>query len=157
MKRLVRFAALSIATVFGIGYAPAAPGTWGTIAAIPIYLLLSTLGVTLYFAVLAAIALTGVWAARAAGGVFGEADHRRIVIDEVTGFLLTMSLWAPSPAAVGAGFVLFRFFDIAKPFPVGLIDRRLKNALGVMLDDLVAGAYALAGVAALRHLFPAYF
>ncbi|MBI5527373.1 MAG: phosphatidylglycerophosphatase A [Deltaproteobacteria bacterium] len=157
MRAVTRLAALSIATVFGVGYAPAAPGTWGTIAAIPIYLLLSTLETPLYFAVLGAIALAGVWAAKAAGEAFGEIDHRRIVIDEVTGYLLAMSLWTPSPAAVGTGFVLFRFFDIAKPFPAGLIDRRLKNALGVMLDDLVAGAYALAGVASLRYLFPAYF
>jgi phosphatidylglycerophosphatase A len=133
------------------GFAPVAPGTAGTLGAIPLYLALSRLGSDAYVAVLFAFCALAAVAADRAGRWWGVADASPIVIDEVAGYLLTMALVPFSWRAVLAGFVLFRVFDVLKPWPASALDR-VKNGLGVVLDDLAAGVWAWAALRALRAL-----
>jgi phosphatidylglycerophosphatase A len=144
--KVLEKAAVAIATGLGTGYSPYAPGTCGTLAAIPLYLALSQASPWIYMIFAAALAAAGTWAAGVAGKKWGAVDDQRIVIDEVAGFLVTMAFTKPSLVAVLVGFVLFRLFDISKPFPVSWADGKVKNAFGVMLDDLLAGLYGLAAM-----------
>lgn len=129
---------------FGSGLAPKAPGTFGTLAAVPIYLLLSHLNLGLYtLAILVATAL-GIWVCDLASRELGVHDHGGIVWDEFVGYWIT--LWA-LPAEwvwIIAGFIVFRIFDIAKPWPVGYLDKKVDGGLGIMVDDIVAGIMACA-------------
>jgi phosphatidylglycerophosphatase A len=133
-----------LAFAAGAGLLPGAPGTWGTLAAIPLYLLLAPLPLPIYALVLMGLALLGVWACSRAGRGLGIHDHPAIVWDEVVGYLLTMTAAPPGWPWVLAGFLLFRALDIWKPWPIRWLDRRVGGGLGVMLDDLAAGALALA-------------
>ena len=139
-----------LAQGFGAGRLPYAPGTFGTLAAVPIYLLLMGLAPWLYAAVVLLLFAFGVWAANVTGRDLGAHDHQSIVLDEVVGFLITMFLAPPGWMWVAAGFVLFRLFDTWKPYPIRLIDRQLKNGFGCMLDDVLAGVYALLVLQAAR-------
>jgi len=133
---------LILATGFGVGYAPFAPGTLGTLIAIPVYLLLSAISSPVYELTLISFFFLSVWVSEYAEKHFGKTDDQRIVIDEVVGFLVTM-LWIPKTASfILIGFILFRFFDILKPFPIRHLERRLKGGWGVVLDDVMAGVYA---------------
>lgn len=129
---------------FGAGALPRAPGTWGTLAAIPFYFVaLQHLSLPVYVLVVALLAVAGVWWCGRAARLLSVADHPAIVWDEMIGFWLTM---AAAPAAAGiswaaAGFVLFRLFDIWKPWPIRLLER-LPGGLGIMADDVMAGVYA---------------
>lgn len=138
--------ALTWATFFGAGYFPFAPGTAGTAAAIPLWWALSYAPLWAYFTVAAAITLTGIAAAQRAGRYYGVADSGHIVIDEVAGYLVTMSFLPRSLFAALAGFVLFRVCDVLKPWPANFFDRdpRWKNGAGVVLDDIAAGVWACA-------------
>ncbi len=127
----------------GAGLAPKAPGTFGTLAAVPLYLLLAPLPLPAYLAVVAVLALLGIGVCGRTARDLGVHDHPGIVWDEVVGYLLTMSAAPPGWGWVLAGFVLFRLFDILKPWPIGWLDRRIGGGLGIMLDDLLAGALAL--------------
>jgi phosphatidylglycerophosphatase A len=149
---------LVLATWFGCGLSPKAPGTVGTLGAIPFYLLVSAgQPVWLQLVTAAGIVAIGTWAAGIAGEHWREIDCQKIVIDEVAGYLLTMAFVAPTINNVIAGFLLFRLFDISKIFPVGYADRNVKNAFGVMLDDLLAGCYSAAALYLLdRFLLRAY-
>ena len=154
---LARTTAIALATALGVGFSPIAPGTCGTIVAIPLYVALSNLPLWLYLVTLAGVIAAGTWAARITGDAYGEVDHQRIVIDEVAGYLVTMALVRPTAYSLGAGFVAFRLFDILKPWPVGWADRTVKNAFGVMLDDLFAGVYGLTCMVVLGLVFPQWF
>ncbi len=136
--------AMLVAFMFGAGLAPRAPGTFGTLAAIPVYLALSGMTSTGYLVITALVSLLGVVAADKAARQLGVHDHPGIVIDEVAGYLVTMAFVPFSWSAVAAGFVLFRVFDILKPWPIRWLDRRVEGGVGIVLDDLVAGV--LAGV-----------
>lgn len=138
MKSLI----LILATWCGSGLAPFAPGTFGTLAAIPLYLLVSRLDLPLYIAFLLAFSVLACWVAGRAEELFGKHDAGQIVIDEVAGYLLTMLAVTPTMPHVIAGFFLFRLFDIVKPPPARQIDRQMKSGIGVVLDDLAAGVYA---------------
>jgi phosphatidylglycerophosphatase A len=132
-----------VATVFGIGHAPVAPGTFGTLAAVPIAWLTADWPVHSYLALTIAVTLLGVAASHALDVRLGEHDSQRIVVDEVAGYLWTCVLlprhdWRWLLAA----FVLFRALDIGKPPPIGWIDRRVGGGWGVMLDDVAAGVLA---------------
>jgi len=131
-----------LATWFGAGLSPVAPGTVGTAAAIPLYLLLARLPLGWYLAFLLIFSVGACWVADRAETIYERHDPGLIVIDEVAGFLLTMAGSACGWREILAGFLLFRFFDVIKPFPARNIDRQLKNGCGVVLDDLVAGLYA---------------
>lgn len=133
------------------GYAPVAPGTFGTLGAIPLYLALSRLGPEGYVAVTLAFAALAMLAAERAGRYWGMADASPIVIDEVAGYLLTMAFVPFSWPAALAGFVLFRIFDVVKPWPASALDR-IKNGFGVVMDDLAAAVWAWAALLALRLL-----
>lgn len=131
-----------IAFGFGSGLSPVAPGTAGTLAAIPAYLLMSPLHWPHYLGLVLAFTLLGIWACERTSRDLGAKDPSAIVWDEWVGFFVTM-LAAPSGWLwILAGFVLFRLFDIWKPWPVRLADRRVGGGLGIMLDDLIAGAMA---------------
>ncbi|MED5262473.1 MAG: phosphatidylglycerophosphatase A, partial [Myxococcota bacterium] len=150
-----------IATVLGVGQLPVAPGTFGSLVGLALFLGFSHLGVALYAISVLALTALGVWASGIAEHHFGRKDDGRIVIDEVVG-----QLWLLAPLVVLApldflglrssdsgiagfsswclllvtGFVLFRVLDIAKPGPVGWAERRFEGGMGVMADDVVAGA-----------------
>jgi phosphatidylglycerophosphatase A len=127
---------------FGSGAAPVAPGTFGTLAAVPLYLLLAQLPLAWYLGVLIGAFALGIWLCGRTAADLGVHDHGGIVWDEFVGLWITMVAAPPGWLWLVAGFVLFRLFDIGKPFPIGWLDRRVKGGLGVMLDDAVAGAFA---------------
>lgn len=129
---------------FGSGLLPKAPGTWGTLAAIPLYLLLAPLPLTAYLGLTLLAFTVGVWACGRTGAELGVHDHSAIVWDEVVGLLVTMTAVPSGWPWLLAGFVLFRLFDIWKPWPIGQVDRKVAGGLGVMLDDVLAGLMALA-------------
>jgi phosphatidylglycerophosphatase A len=133
---------LFLATGFGVGYSPVAPGTLGTLVAIPVYYFLSEIPSPLYEITLIGFFFLSVWISENAEIFFGKKDDQRIVIDEIIGFLITM-LWIPKTTRfIIIGFILFRFFDILKPIPIRRIERKFKGGFGVVLDDVVAGVYA---------------
>lgn len=142
-----------LAQGFGAGRIPYAPGTFGTLVAVPIYLLLMGLAPWLYGAVVLLLFAVGVWAVSVTGHDLGAHDHQSIVLDEVVGFLITMFLAPPGWVWIVTGFVLFRLFDTWKPYPICLIDRRLNNGLGCMLDDVLAGVYALVVLQGAAYLY----
>jgi phosphatidylglycerophosphatase A len=151
--------ALLIATGAGSGYAPVAPGTFGSALGVLLYLPFSYLGLPLYGVTLVGLLFLGIWAAGEAERVFRREDDGRIVIDEVVGQLLGLlpllalapRLHPRSPLWLLAGFLIFRLFDIWKPGPVRWAERRFAGGTAVMLDDVAAGILAAValGVAAL--------
>ena len=128
----------------GSGAAPKAPGTFGTIAAIPLYLLLQPVAPVYYLLVVLVMSIFGVWLCHRAAEDMGLHDHPGIVWDEWVGFLITMWLAPNGWIWLLAGFVLFRFFDIIKPWPIHLLDRHIPGGWGIMVDDILAGIYAFA-------------
>ena len=139
-QKMRRFIFL-LATGFGVGYSPIAPGTLGTLLAIPIYYFLSEMSFPLYELTLLTFFFLSCWISERAENYFGKKDDPRIVIDEMMGFFITM-LWVPQTALfVIIGFILFRFFDIVKPPPIRLVERA-RGGYGVVLDDVMAGVYA---------------
>jgi phosphatidylglycerophosphatase A len=138
MRRLV----IAFATWGGTGFSPVASGTVGTLAAIPFYLLLARLSLPLYLLVLGPFFFCACWVSGRAEEIFAEKDSGKIVIDEVVGYLVTMTAVPLAWQWVVAGFFLFRFFDIVKVPPASYFDRQVKNGYGVVLDDVVAGIYA---------------
>ncbi|HEY1267062.1 MAG TPA: phosphatidylglycerophosphatase A [Candidatus Binatia bacterium] len=134
-----------MATGAGAGYIPGAPGTAGTLVAIPLSLLLNRLAsdsLSLALLTLAAVIAVGFWSADKAEEIFGQKDSSRIVIDEIAGFMVSNFAAPESISAIVTAFFLFRFFDIIKPYPARRAER-LRGGFGVVLDDLVAGVYSL--------------
>jgi len=129
---------------FGTGLAPRAPGTFGTLLAVPLYLGLRPLPLELYLLVVAAAFALGVLICAATARAAGVHDHPAIVWDEVVGYLVTMTAAPAGWSWLAAGFVLFRLFDILKPWPIGWLDRRVHGGTGIMLDDVIAGVFAAA-------------
>lgn len=139
MRRLT----LLLASNAGLGYAPFAPGTVGTLAGIPLFYLMAGWPWWLYLTTWLALLGLSFWAAAGAGKIYGVVDDGRIVIDELVGYLVTVAFLPWSWSAALLGFVWFRIFDILKPPPARWFDRRLKNGFGVVLDDVAAGLYGL--------------
>jgi phosphatidylglycerophosphatase A len=151
-RRLLASPAGWIACGLGSGLAPVAQGTFGSLAAILPWLALRHLGVAPYVLVLVLAFALGVWACGVAGRALGVDDHRSLVWDEFVGQWLALAplILVPAPWwMIAAGFALFRLFDVWKPWPIGWLDRHLKGGLGVMVDDVVAGAYAAIVLAAI--------
>ncbi|HEX4884235.1 MAG TPA: phosphatidylglycerophosphatase A [Casimicrobiaceae bacterium] len=142
-----------IALGFGTGLSPWAPGTVATLFAIPLgdWLNARTTDAG-YLVVVALMFAVGAWASGRTGRDLGVADHGGIVIDEIAAFLLVMFFVGTSLERVALGFLLFRLFDIVKPPPIRAIDARMKNGVGVMLDDLLAAAMALVAFAIVVRL-----
>lgn len=127
---------------FGSGAMPFAPGTFGTLVAIPLYWLMLPLSLWAYLSIVSAITLVGVWLCHVTSRDLGVHDHAGIVWDEIAGYLITMIAAPAGWQWIVAGFLLFRFFDIIKPWPIGWVDRRIHGGLGIMLDDVLAAVFA---------------
>lgn len=143
MRRLILF----LASNAGLGFFPWAPGTAGTLAGLPAFFLLAELTPGGYMLAWSLLLILACWVCQRAGSILGIADDGRIVIDELVGYLVTVAFLPFSWTAALLGFIFFRLFDIAKVFPASWLDRRMKNGIGVVLDDVVAGLY---GAIALR-------
>lgn len=132
-----------IALGFGSGLSPVAPGTFGTLAGLALYWLLALIAPPLVIAFLAIPAFfLGVWACERTGRDLGVQDHGAMVWDEIVAFLPLAALASSSLMLQAVAFVLFRLFDIWKPYPIRLVEKNVKGGMGVMVDDLMAGAYA---------------
>ncbi len=148
MSRDVKHVALSspvhlFSFGFGTGLSPVAPGTVGTLLGIAVYLALVPFGPVLYVLFVVGLFLAGCWACGQTAAILKVPDHPGIVIDEIVGYLVTMLFVPLTWYWVLAGFFLFRVFDIWKPWPVSLADRKVTGGFGIMLDDLLAALYAL--------------
>ena len=141
-SQLLRSPVLFLAFGFGSGLAKKAPGTFGTVAAIPLWWGMQFLSVPMYLAVVVAATILGCYLCGAASKKLGVHDHGGIVWDEFVGYWITMFLAPAGWWWALYGFVLFRIFDIAKPQPIGWVDRRVHGGVGIMLDDILAGIYA---------------
>jgi len=131
---------------FGSGLAPKAPGTFGTLACIPLYLLLTDLSLAYYIIVCGLVSAIGIYICGYAADALKTHDHPGIVWDEFAGYLITMIGVSLSWSNILMGFVLFRIFDIFKPWPISWLDRTVSGGLGIMIDDIVAGLFALAAL-----------
>ncbi len=127
---------------FGSGTLPKMPGTWGTVAAIPIYVAMQDWEWATYAVFLVILAIVGIGICDKTSKDLQVHDHPGIVWDEFVGFLITMFLLPNSWLWIGLGFVVFRLFDVLKPWPIAVIDRHVEGGLGIMLDDWLAGIYA---------------
>lgn len=141
-KQILTDPILFLAFGFGSGLVKKAPGTFGTLAAVLLYGLIIQGGNLVYSLMTVIACVGGVWVCGKAAEALGEHDFKGIVWDEVAGYLVTMWLIPFSGQAVLMGFVLFRFFDILKPWPISWADRRIHGGLGIMLDDVLAGILA---------------
>ncbi|MEW5823093.1 MAG: phosphatidylglycerophosphatase A [Pseudomonadota bacterium] len=127
---------------FGAGLLRPAPGTWGTLVAVPLAYALSYLPLGGYLLVTALVVLSGIWLCGESSRRLGVHDHGGIVWDEIAGYLITVAGLAQDPLWLALGFVFFRLFDILKPWPISWVDRQVGGGLGIMLDDLLAGGLA---------------
>lgn len=139
IKRPVCFFGLG----FGSGLAPKAPGTFGTITAIPVYLLIEPLGLALYIFLTVLAFLVGISICQQSADWIGKEDPSAVVWDEIVGYLVTMIAAPQGWQWLFIGFILFRFFDILKPWPIRWFDKNLHGGFGIMVDDVFAGLMAL--------------
>lgn len=138
MKRFL----ISSATLFGLGLNKKAPGTWGTLATIPLAVFLVAMGPLFHMASIILLLPMAILACEFYEQSHNKHDAKEIIIDEVLGFLITMT-WLPMTwQSFVAGFILFRFLDIVKPFPIGYLDKKIPGGLGVVVDDIAAGIIA---------------
>ncbi|MCK4487753.1 MAG: phosphatidylglycerophosphatase A [Desulfobacterales bacterium] len=142
MRRIREKCVVLMATGCYAGYAPVAPGTFGTLVAIPLCYLLSRLGLVHGILFLGLFTGFAVWMSGEAEKVFKKKDSSLIVIDEIAGLLVTLFLIPWNVKSVVIGFFLFRLMDIAKPFPIRRLETKLPGGWGVVGDDILAGIYA---------------
>lgn len=133
-----------LATFFGAGLSPKAPGSVGSLASLVIWapLVLLQISWQAHLATVIIVYVIGLWACQACAHFFSGKDPQAIVIDEVAGQGLALILCPPNIWAIGLGLLLFRFFDISKIWPASYVDKKINGPTGIMLDDIVAGAYA---------------
>jgi len=143
-----------LALGFGSGLAPKAPGTFGTLAAIPLIWLQSQMSPLLAAVWIVLLFLLGCYVCGETANDIGEHDHGAIVWDEVAGYSLAMWTLPFSWPYLLAAFVLFRFFDIVKPWPISVFDHKIPGGLGIMIDDMLAGAISLLIILALVPYLP---
>jgi len=141
-KQLLANPVHMLAFGFGSGLAKKAPGTMGTLAALPMYYVLIQYFAAAYLPVLLVVSVVGIWICGKAADDIGVHDHGGIVWDEIAGYLLTMYWVAFSWQNMLLGFVLFRLFDILKPWPISWLDRHVEGGFGIMVDDILAGLMA---------------
>ncbi len=134
---------MAIATGLYVGKLPKAPGTWGSLVAILPWLLVKDIELSHYLLLLVAIFILGFFTAGSAEKILNSPDSGSIVIDEILGMFITLTLAPNHPIAWLFGFLFFRFFDILKPFPVSWFDTHIHGGIGIMMDDVIAGLYAL--------------
>ena len=138
----MRFFTSFFATGFFIGKVPIAPGTAGTIVGVLLYILIRPIPTILYVVTVIAFVFFAAWVATQAQEIYGEQDPQEVVIDEIAGFLVTMTFHKFDISLLIGGFILFRIFDIVKPYPIRWVERYFLSGWGVVLDDVVAGVYA---------------
>ncbi|MFH1829483.1 MAG: phosphatidylglycerophosphatase A [Pseudomonadota bacterium] len=138
------------------GKIPLAPGTWGTIVGVALYWLVRYLSYPAYAAFALAFIVFAIWVSTRAQEQFEEVDPPQIVIDEIAGFIVTMAFHRPSFALAVTGFILFRMFDIVKPWPVRWLERRFSDGRGIVLDDVMAGIYANITLLVFEIVLPAF-
>lgn len=148
IKRPIHFLAFG----FGAGLAPQAPGTFGTLMAVPIYLLIMHLSVPVYLGVLAIMTGVGIWICDRTTVDLGVHDHGGIVWDEMVGYLLTLTAVPITWWNIVIAFVLFRLFDILKPWPISWVDKHVSGGVGIMIDDIIAALFALPILHLLNYL-----
>tara|TARA_B100000029_G_C17358949_1_gene881820 strand:+ start:411 stop:875 length:465 start_codon:yes stop_codon:yes gene_type:complete len=143
-----------LSTWFGVGYIPIMPGTAGSLVALPIaWIIIESLGHAWFLAILLSVLLLGIFVSDQCRKRYKEKDPSRIVIDEVVGQWVSVLFLAPDILYYSVGFVLFRFFDILKPWPISWVDQHIENGLGIMLDDVLAGIFSLIILAIAFWLF----
>lgn len=142
-----------IATGFYSGYLPKAPGTWGSLAGLLLFFLLHKLSLPVYIAIIAGLFIVGSFAAGETEKILDTKDPGVVVIDEIVGQLVALIAIPVSPLNLTLAFILFRIFDIVKPFPIRFVDQRFHGGLGIMLDDVVAGVFSLATLQVVVHIF----
>ena len=137
---------------FGLGLAPKAPGTFGSLLGLPIWWFGWPYGISAYLLLALLLFVLGVWICGESAKRLGVHDHGGIVWDEVIGMMLTMTFVEPSITSALLGFGLFRLMDIAKPWPIRDVDHRLHGGLGIMLDDVLAAVYAAVALSGIQYL-----
>ena len=150
MKKHLAFV---IATWFGLGFSPIAPGTVGTLAALPLYFALRGFGPLAVLAAAFLLTLAGVWAAGIVSEHTGTDDPQIVVVDEVAGVLVALAFAPRTVAGVAIAVVAFRIFDMTKPFPAGAAER-LPGGWGIVIDDVVAGVWAAVAAAVIASVLP---
>ena len=138
MSDLIMF----LATGFYSGRLPKAPGTWGTLVALPLHFFLMRLSFNAYLVALGIIFFLAVSTAGSAEKILDRKDPGCVVIDEIIGMLITLFALPATPAVFVLGFIFFRFFDIVKPFPASWFDSHVNGGFGIVMDDVVAGVYS---------------
>lgn len=134
---------MALATGLYVGKIKKAPGTWGSLAAFVPWFFIKDLPLSSYLIVLVAVFVLGFFVSGSAEKILDSPDAGCIVIDEILGMFITLMAAPAHPAAWVLGFLLFRIFDIFKPFPVSWFDKRIHGGIGIMMDDVIAGIYAL--------------
>lgn len=142
-----------LALGFGSGMMAKAPGTFGTLAAIPVYILMAPLSIEWYLGLTLLSVVMGFYICGKAAKDMGVHDHGAIVWDEFAGLLITMIAAPAGWVWIVVGFALFRFFDILKPWPIRWLDAKVKGGFGIMIDDVLAGIFALACLQGLAYFF----
>ena len=127
---------------FGSGLLPKAPGTFGTLVALPLFWLIADVSLPIYLVICLASIIVGIFMCDYTSKALKVHDHPGIVWDEIAGYLITMIGFAATWQNLLLGFVFFRFFDIIKPWPIKLIDEKVSGGFGIMLDDIIAGIFA---------------
>ncbi|MCK5725523.1 MAG: phosphatidylglycerophosphatase A [Thiotrichaceae bacterium] len=153
-KRVLSSPIHFLAFGFGTGLSPIAPGTVGTLAAIPIYLLIQPLPLIAYLLICLVVSLFGIWLCGRSQDELNLHDPGGIVWDEIAGYLITMILAPPGWLWIVLGFIFFRIFDIWKPWPIRWIDSKVEGGLGVMLDDIIAAVFALVALQLCVYFIP---
>ena len=144
-----------LALGFGAGLAPFAPGTVGSLVALPMFLAMPKVNIFFYIGIVVLLFLIGLWCCSVSADLLGVHDHPAIVWDEIVGMLIALFMVPPSLVYVLLAFLLFRFFDILKPWPIGWVDRRVDRGMGIMMDDVLAGVMAwLTCQGVYRYLVP---
>lgn len=138
---------------FGSGLSPYAPGTMGTLVAVPVVYLLTPLSASIYVITVLLMFFIGIWLCDKTSRDMNVHDHSGIVWDEIVGYLITMYAAPTGWIWLLIGFLLFRFFDVVKPWPVSVADRKIHNGFGIMFDDVLAGFYAWAVIQLAALLF----
>ena len=137
---------------FGSGAMPLAPGTFGTLMAIPFYMVLQALPLAAYLIFVIIFCIFSIWICDRVSRDIGIHDHPGMCIDEFAGFFVTMIDAPPGFTWIILGFVLFRLFDIWKPWPIFFIDKKIHGGIGIVLDDIVAGIFSMVGIQLIKIL-----
>ena len=142
-----------IITFFGVGFIPFAPGTFGSLAGLALGLVLISINIYLFYFSIPILFILGIISSNIHQKTTGKKDDSIIVIDEVVGQLIAMLCVGNNISLIIASFVLFRIFDIFKPWPASYVDKNINNGLGVMLDDVFAGIYVVIVIMGMEYLF----